>query len=195
MALPLNKRDHDIFLSYAHSDRPFVEKLYRWLQESAGLQAWWDDRDLSAGAMLATELQRAIERCRAALLVASDESLARGWVLNEYNAAMDQRANFRGFRMVALRMGDAQVDELMKGISWIDVPNGEFTAEIALAILRALHPSENQPNPASSRDVYVSASWQSLDNASANAVCRHLVRQGLRPVSYTHLTLPTSDLV
>ena len=54
MALPLNKRDHDIFLSYAHSDRPFVEKLYRWLQESAGLQAWWDDRDLSAGAMLAT---------------------------------------------------------------------------------------------------------------------------------------------
>jgi hypothetical protein len=122
MALPLNKRDHDIFLSYAHSDRPFVEKLYRWLQESAGLQAWWDDRDLSAGAMLATELQRAIERCRAALLVASDESLARGWVLNEYNAAMDQRANFRGFRMVALRMGDAQVDQLMKGISWIDVP-------------------------------------------------------------------------
>ena len=111
----------DIFLSYAHSDRPFVEKLYRWLQESAGLQAWWDDRDLSAGAMLATDLQRAIERCRAVLLVASDESLARGWVLNEYNAAMDQRANFRGFRMVALRMGGAQVEELMKGISWINV--------------------------------------------------------------------------
>jgi hypothetical protein len=144
MALPLNKRDHDIFLSYAHSDRPFVEKLYRWLQESAGLQAWWDDRDLSAGAMLATELQRAIERCRAALLVASDESLARGWVLNEYNAAMDQRANFRGFRMVALRMGDARVDELMKGISWIDVPNGEFTAEIALAILACPAP-ERKP--------------------------------------------------
>jgi hypothetical protein len=180
MALPLNKRDHDIFLSYAHSDRPFVEKLYRWLQESAGLQAWWDDRDLSAGAMLATDLQRAIERCRAVLLIASDESLARGWVLNEYNAAMDQRANFRGFRMVALRMGGAQVEELMKGISWIDVADGEFTADIALAILRALHPSENQPNPATSRDVYVSASWQAQDNASATAVCRHLVRQGLR---------------
>lgn len=180
MALPLNKRDHDIFLSYAHSDRPFVEKLYRWLQESAGLQAWWDDRDLAAGAMLATDLQRAIERCRAVLLVASDESLARGWVLNEYNAAMGQRANFPGFRMVALRMGGAQVDELMKGISWIDVADGAFTAEIALAILRALHPSENLPNPASSRDVYVSASWQTQDNASGLAVCRHLHRQGLR---------------
>ena len=132
MALPLNKRDHDIFLSYAHSDRPFVEKLYRWLQESAGLQAWWDDRDLAAGAMLATDLQLAIERCRAVLLVASDESLARGWVLNEYNSAMNQRANFRGFRMVALRMGNAEVKELMGGISWIDVADGEFTADIAL---------------------------------------------------------------
>lgn len=180
MALPLNKRDHDIFLSYAHGDRPFVERLYRWLQDSAGLQAWWDDRDLAAGAMLATDLQRAIERCRAVLLVASDESLARGWVLNEYNAAMDQRANFPGFRLVALRMGGAQVDELMKGISWIDVADGEFTAEIALAILRALHPNENQPNPANSRDVYVSASWQAQDNASAVTVCRHLSRQGLR---------------
>ena len=69
-----------------------------------------------------------------------------------------QRANFRGFRMVALRMGNAEVKELMGGISWIDVADGEFTADIALAILRALHPSENQHNPASSRDVYVSAS-------------------------------------
>ena len=91
MALPLNKRDHDIFLSYAHSDRPFVEKLYRWLQESAGLQAWWDDRDLSAGAMLATELQRAIERCRAALVVADAASLARGGVVHEFNPGMGPR--------------------------------------------------------------------------------------------------------
>lgn len=180
MALPLNKRDHDIFISYAHSDRAFVETLYRWLTETAGLQVWWDDRDLAAGAMLATDLQRNIERCRAVLLVATDESLARGWVLNEYNAAIDQRANFPGFRVVALRIGGARADELIKGISWIDVATAELTADTALAILRALHPGENQPNPANSRDVYVSASWQAQDKASATAVCRFLARQGLR---------------
>ena len=87
MSLPLNKRDYDAFLSYAHTDRPFVEKLYRWLQESAGLEVWWDDRDMSAGALLATELQKAIERCRAVVLVASDDSISRGWVQAEYNAA------------------------------------------------------------------------------------------------------------
>lgn len=180
MGLPLNRRDYDIFLSYAHSDRNFVEHLYRWLQETAGLQVWWDDRDMSAGALLATELQKAIERCRAVVLVASDDSLDRGWVQTEYNAAMDERARYRGFRVVALRMGNANVEDLMKGISWIDVPGSAFDADTALALIRALYPSENRPNPATSRDVYISASWQSGDNVSANAVCKYLAKQGFR---------------
>jgi len=78
MGLPLNKRDYDIFLSYAHSEYVFVERLYEWLRQSAGLEIWLDNRELSAGALLATDLQKAIERCRGVLLVASDESLARG---------------------------------------------------------------------------------------------------------------------
>jgi hypothetical protein len=129
MGLPLNKRDYDIFLSYAHSERKFVERLYQWLRQSAGFEVWWDDRELSAGALLATDLQKAIERCRGVLLVASDESLTRGWVQAEYNAAMDERANHNGFRMVALRMGNADAEQLMRGISWIDVPNGIITRQ------------------------------------------------------------------
>jgi hypothetical protein len=180
MSLPLNKRDYDLFLSYAHSDRAFVESLYQWLRQSAGLQVWWDDRDMSAGALLATDLQKAIERCRAVLLVASDESLARGWVQAEYNAAMDERANHNGFRMVALRMGNASAEQLMRGISWIDVPNRTLDVDTAFAIIRALYPSENRPNPTTARDVYVSATWHGDDNVSANAVCRYLAKQGLR---------------
>ena len=72
MGLPLNKRDYDVFLSYAHSERAFVERLYEWLRQSAGFEVWWDDRELPAGALLATDLQGAIGRCRSALLVASD---------------------------------------------------------------------------------------------------------------------------
>lgn len=180
MGLPLNQRDYDVFLSYAHAEKPFVQQLYGWLQDMAGLQVWWDCRDLSAGAPLATELQKGIGRCRAIVLVASDESLARGWVRNEYNAAMDERANFEGFRMVVLRMANANVEQLMKGISWIDVQDGALTADLALEMLRALYPGENQPNPATCRDVYISASWHGDDNTSAKAVCRLLAEQGLR---------------
>jgi hypothetical protein len=130
--------------------------------------------------LLATELQKAIERCRAVVLVASDDSISRGWVQAEYNAAMDERANCKGFRVVALRMRKANVDKLMKGISWIDVPDNALDADTAQAILRALYPGENRPNPVNSRDVYVSASWHQDDNVSARATCAYLVEQGFR---------------
>src|SRR5215469_11060751 len=122
MKLPINKRDFDVFLSYAHQDRVFVSELDNWLTEKAGFSVWYDARELAGGALLATDLQRAIERCRGILLVASDEALARGWVKAEYNSAMDERANDGPFRVVALRVASANVQELMRGTTWSDVP-------------------------------------------------------------------------
>jgi hypothetical protein len=180
MTLPLHKRDFDLFLSHAHKDRDFVLALDNWLTEKAGLSVWYDARELGGGALLATDLQLAIERCRGMLLVASEESLNQGWVKSEYNAAMDERANYDGFRVVALRLGDAAVHHLMRGTSWIDVPDGRLDDKTALAILNAFYPGESRPNPATARDVYVSCSWQEDDNTSSLAVCRALVEQGLR---------------
>jgi hypothetical protein len=56
MALPIQKRDFDLFLSHAHTDAAFVSKLDRWLT-NAGLRVWCDARELAGGALLATDLQ------------------------------------------------------------------------------------------------------------------------------------------
>ena len=98
----------------------------------------------------------------------------------EYNAAMDERANHSGFRMVALRMGNANVRELMRGITWIDVPDGALDASVAEKIIRSFYPNERCPNPVTARDVYVSATWHGDDNVSAKAVCGYLAQQGFR---------------
>lgn len=180
MRLPLNKRDYDIFLSHAHKDHVFLESLDRWLTEKAGFSVWYDARELSGGSLIATDLQTAIGRCRGILLIASEESLDRGWVKAEYNSAMDERANDEGFRIVALRLGNANVTNLMRGISWIDVPNSFLDGDTALSILRAFYPGEKRPKPSKARDVYISCSWQQKDSSSSGAVCRYLVNQGLR---------------
>lgn len=180
MSLPIHKREFDIFLSYAHKDEQFVAELYRWLTEAAGLSVWYDGREFGGGSHLATDLQHAIERCRGILLVASDESLARGWVKNEYNSAMDERANQEEFRVVALRLGNADVSALMKGVTWIDVPDTHLDENVAFSIIRALYPGDKRPNPASARDVYISCSWRHDDGVSARAACRTLVEQGFR---------------
>jgi TIR domain-containing protein len=182
MSLPVNKRDFDIFLSHAHKDAVFVSELDRWLTEKAGFSVWFDSRELGGGALLATDLQKAIERCRGMLLIASAESVSRGWVKAEYNSAMDERANDPAFRVVALRLPNANTDELMKGTTWIDVPGTRLDSHTAVAIVRAFYPGENLPNPATSRDAFVSCSWHGDDTASAHAVCRDLAKQGFRVI-------------
>jgi len=180
MTLPINRREFDMFLSHAHKDETFVAELDSWLTQKAGFRVWYDARELGGGSLLATDLQTAIERCRGILLVASNESLDRGWVKAEYNSAMDERANYEDFRVVALRLGNANVKDLMKGITWIDIPEGRLDANSALAIIRAFYPGEKLPNPSTARDVYISCSWHTADNSSARAVCTSLVEQGFR---------------
>lgn len=180
MARPINKRDFDAFLSHAHKDHAFVAQLDRWLTEKSGFRVWYDARELAGGALLATDLQSAIERCRGILLVASSESLEHGWVKNEYNSAMDERANHADFRVVAMRIGNANVKDLLKGTTWIDIPEPRLDADSALAIIRAFYPGEKLPNPATARDAYISCSWHTSDSTSARAVCTYLIEQGFR---------------
>mgnify|MGYP000002583825 CR=1 FL=1 len=180
MPLPINKREFDVFLSHAHKDKRYVDELDQWLSEIAGMNVWYDAREFSGGSMLATDLQQAIERCRGILIVASGVSLSQGWVKAEYNSAMDERANNEDFRVVALRIGDADVSSLMKGVTWIEVPEEGLTEDIAFSIILAFYPGEKRPKPSVARDVYISCSWRHNESNSANAVSRTLIEQGFR---------------
>jgi len=180
MALPVHRRAFDAFLSHAHQDREFVDGLYRWLGEVAGFEIWYDAKKLPAGTPIATGLQRGIEQSRGILLVASPEAVSRGWVQHEVNVALDEHAQSSDFRVIALRMADANVAELVRGISWIDLNGSAFTGETGAAIIRAFHPGDRRPDVRNSRDLYVSATWHRDEGASARAVCRHLDRCGFR---------------
>jgi TIR domain len=182
MATPLHKRDFDLFLSYAHADRAFVEELYKWLTDKVGFAVWWDAQEMSAGARIGTDLQRAVMRCRGILLVATDESLTKGWVQEEYNIALNERANDSSFRVVALRIGNADQTELMSSTSWIDLAERKLDGQTAVSIINAFYPGEHRPNPLVARDVYVSCSWHTTDRSSALAVSRVLAGQGVRLV-------------
>jgi hypothetical protein len=180
MSLPLNKREFDLFLSHAHRDSDFVSQLYRWLSDKAGFRVWYDKLEMAGGALLATDLQAALERCRGALLVVAAETLKQGWVRAEYNAAMDERANNQGFRVIALRVAKGDVEGLMRGTTWIDVPEPRLDPDTALAMVRALYPGDKEPIATNAQDIFVSRSWHEQDGASARAVCRVLAKQGFR---------------
>jgi hypothetical protein len=181
MSLPVHQRPFHAFLSYAHSDSAFVDDLYQWLSR-AGLSICYDSANMSGGQGIGSGLQAAIEKCQGVLLIASKEAMARGWVKAELDMARVEQANFIDFRIVPLRIAGADVDSVLKGQSWIDVPAAELSPEAAAGILRSFYPGDNRPDPRTSRDVYFSASWRTSDNRSALAVSRVLCKSGFRLV-------------
>lgn len=181
MPVPVHRRPYAVFLSHAHADAGFVEALYAWLHDTAGLDVWLDSRRLDGGTSIREGLNTGIEQCRGILILATRAAVEQGWVKSELDAAMDERARSRGdFRVIALRVDGAPVDSLIRGLSWIDVASGPLDLKTAAAIMRAIYPGDRHQDPRTSRDVYVSASWRAEDNFSAMAVCRQLRQEGLR---------------
>jgi hypothetical protein len=180
MKATVHKRDYDIFLSHASEDKELVDYLDNWLSEFAGFQVWYSPRELSGGSLLATDLQKAISRCRGIVLVVTENSIKKGWVLSEYNAAMDEKNNNPDFRVVALRIKNANVDSLIKGMTWIDIASDTLSPENAIAIINSFYPGDKRPNPKNSKDVYVSCSWRQNDNKSANAIIKKMIDSGFR---------------
>jgi hypothetical protein len=180
MGIELNRRGFDAFLSHAHVDRSFVNQLYDWLTRIAGLEIWYDSKEMAAGTAIATGLNKAIEDCRGLIVVGSETAFKSGWVRKEVNVAQDEQTRYSDFRLVPIIIGEASPDSELRGVSWIKAPGPELTFQLAIDVLRALHPSGSVPNPRNSRDVYISASWHAEDKASALAVCRQLTSEGFR---------------
>jgi hypothetical protein len=183
MTVPVHRRPYAVFLSHAHADAAFVNALYAWLHDTAGVDVWFDSRHLDGGTSIRGGLSAGIENCRGMLILGTREAIEKGWVEFEVDVAMDERARSKGdFRVIPLRIDGAPVDSLTRGVSWIDMPAPRLDMPSAAAILRALYPADRHKDPRTSRDVYISSSWRSDDSASGLAVCRRVREEGLRMI-------------
>jgi hypothetical protein len=180
MDISLHRRGFDAFLSHAHVDKLFVDQLYHWLTRVAGLEIWYDSKEMPAGMAIASGLHGGIESCRGLIVVGSEAALTSSWVRKEINVAQDEQSRHSEFRLVPIIIGDVQPDAALRGVSWIILPKAELNFQLAIDILRALHPTAAVPNPRNSRDVYMSASWHQDDNTSAVAACQAVASEGFR---------------
>lgn len=181
-AIAVHRRPFDAFLSHRHVDRVLVDRLYSLLTEKAGLSIWYDAYQMGGGDSIRTVLQRGVEQSRGMLVVGSAEAVESNWVEDELAIAEVERNDSREFRVIPLRISGADVDRFVKGLSWIDLPEPELTEETLFAILRSFYPGERLPEPENSRDVYVSASWDSEEDQSWRGVSTELVSSGFRLV-------------
>lgn len=176
----MQKRRFDTFLSHAHLDKTVVDGIHTWLTDVAGVAVWYDSTHLPPSASIATALPQAILECRGMIIAISKASLQSGWVQEEYNAAMGQRASVRDYRIIPVRLDDSPVPHFLQTTKWIDMPDGKITLGIANELLASLFAEELSIEPGKSRDVYISRTWRDSEASLADRICGMLARKGLR---------------
>jgi DNA/RNA endonuclease G (NUC1) len=93
----------DVFISYARADKEIVNKLAETLR-SEGFEIWLDDR-IHAGARWETLLMATLSAAKAVLVVWSDNSVGRPWVLKEAQFALGAG------RLVPVRIDNCEVPQ------------------------------------------------------------------------------------
>jgi TolB-like protein len=112
----------DAFLSYASRDAEVAERLCRDL-EAGGITVWMAPRDVPAGANYADAIVRALNGCRALVVVLSAHSVHSAHVGKEI-----ERASSKGRPILAVRLDDVALtpalEYFLSESQWIDARSG-----------------------------------------------------------------------
>lgn len=186
MSTPVHKRKFFSFISHAHADKGIVDQIESWLTNTAGLPVWYDSRFLPSGAKIASELGKAIEDCRSTIIVLSRRSVESGWVKEEFDASVDQRAQSKdAFKIIPIRIEECEVPSFLQTTKWIDISKTGFNLDVASDLLLDLYDVDVDLELGSYRDIYVSRSWHEFPESEpllGNAVCEVAVKFGFRLV-------------
>ena len=96
------KFDYDVFISYSSRDKAWVRGELLERIEQAGLRAFIDFRDFTAGAPSIKECERGVEKCRKTLMVLTPNYLKGPWAEFENIMAQTRDPANKRLRLIPL---------------------------------------------------------------------------------------------
>lgn len=136
----------DLFISYAHEDKPVIRELVKIL-EDRGWSVWWD-RDIDVGTEFATVIERALLSAACVLVIWSENSVASPWVRAEAQEAMS------GSTLLPVRIDETtpplpfRLLESANLTGWPDQPCKVELEKLLLAIDGKLESGDGPTQPA-----------------------------------------------
>ena len=131
-----------LFISYAHADSAFVDRLEADLQKQ-GYDPWVDRQRLKGGQRWRRELQDAVKRAQVLLIVLSPDAVAAENVQIEYDYMLEL-----GNVVIPLYYRQCEVPMELRAIQWIDFRKSYEQGFAAL--LEVLHRQQEQVTTRSS---------------------------------------------
>src|SRR5438105_7131101 len=130
-----------LFISYAHADSAFVDRLEADLQKQ-GFDPWVDRQRLKGGQRWRRALQDAVKRAQVLLIVLSPDAVASQNVQIEYDYVLEL-----GKVVIPLYYRQCEVPMELRAIQWIDFRHSYEQGLVAL--LQALRRQQNMAAPSS----------------------------------------------
>jgi tetratricopeptide (TPR) repeat protein len=122
----MSAESYDAFVSYGHGDAEWVHALAGNL-ERLGLHAFLDVWELVAGDLIAVRLQQGLEAADAVVFVVSAESVGRGWVNEEFAAAIARAAAGRQ-RLIPVLAGEVALPAFVASRLYVDFRHADSPA-------------------------------------------------------------------
>ena len=115
----IDESAYHVFISYRSTDRPWAMSLVARL-EGVGLRVFIDQRELVPGNYLSGQIESALRRSRAAVLLVSRGWLESPWCQQEANVLVKRAVEDVTFRLVPLRLDDSEMPPLLGARVWLD---------------------------------------------------------------------------
>ena len=116
--------DHDVFISYATEDKRVADAACAAI-EARGFRCWMAPRDVLAGMPYGEAIIKAIQSCRAMVLVFSSNANASAHIPKEV-----ERAVSKGMMIVPFRIEDVapaqSLDYFIGSVHWLDAIGGQL---------------------------------------------------------------------
>jgi hypothetical protein len=108
-----------IFISYAHQDSNFVDKLVSSLEKYSKMEITYDKKILTPGDSL-FDIFTAIEQCDFFLVVISKNSIQSKWVKQELSTAFIRRIQVGNITIIPLITDDAKIPPAISDTIYVD---------------------------------------------------------------------------
>lgn len=102
----------NLFVSYAHEDREWLDEIRKWLTdlEGEGVLTAWDDTEIQAGDRWRQEIEKHLKSAKLALLLVSQDFLHSDFIQNDELPHLLEAAEHGGLRILWIPVRDSLVE-------------------------------------------------------------------------------------
>jgi hypothetical protein len=141
----VNEPEYDVFVSYSHADRDWVQGQLLPTLEGAGLKVLIDYRDFEVGTHSLVNMERAVEQSRHTVVVLTPAWVASQWT--EFESLLVGNADPAGrkHKLVPLMLEPCELPSRIAAVAYADLTDPDTRDKQLEGLLRALDGSASAP--------------------------------------------------